>query len=79
MGDSDHFELLMCELRTLRGEVHEMRREMKSETVRLAMEVQDLQAWKNKQIGAFTLGGLVAGAVGALLVKVWSAVVGRIS
>jgi hypothetical protein len=77
MGDDGHLDLLMTEIRTLRMEFHEMRRELKSEAVRLASQVECLESWRNKQLGALALMGAVAGMVGAGIIKFWSAVFGR--
>ena len=63
-------EVMLAEIGRLRAEIHDWRREDKSEHVRMASEISELQAWKNKQAGALALIGVVAGLTGAAVVKV---------
>ena len=66
----DHHDSIMAEFRALRSEIHEWRREDKSEHVKLASDISDLQAWKNKQAGAVALWTALSGMVGAALVRI---------
>ena len=59
----------MAELRALRAELHDHRREVKSDNVLMATEISDLQAWRNKQLGALAFVGALSGIVGGALVK----------
>lgn len=65
----DHFETIMAEIRSLREEVREYRREDKSERVALASQVSELVAWRNKQAGALALVAALASVFGAAVVK----------
>jgi len=69
-------EMMLAEMRTLRGEIHDWRREDKSEHVRMASEIGELQAWRNKQAGALALVGVVAGLIGAGVVRLVSVAMG---
>ena len=70
----DHFDMIMAEFRGLRGEIHDWRREDKSEHVKMASDISELQAWKNKQAGALklwqVLWAVASGLVGGALVKI---------
>ena len=70
----DHFELIMTEIRGLRVELHDMRRDMQSEAVRVATQasaamdeltgrLSRVEAFINKMIG----GGMLLGGLSGLL------------
>ena len=70
----DHFELIMAEIRGLRVELHDMRRDMQSEAVRVATHasaamdeltgrLSRVEAFINRMIG----GGMILGGLSGLL------------
>ena len=72
-------DTMLTEISRLRDEIHEWRREDKSEHVRMASEITALQAWRNKQAGALTVWGTIVGLASAVLSSIGVVVVKQLT